>query len=261
MKSYGFTLIEVAILLVIIGLISVGGLTVIRSVVDSQRLDLTANRLDLVEHAIQTYVEVNGCLPCPADGALVSTAANAGLSQGNSVAYTSGCAGAQCDISANAVVPWRTLGIAEDQASDGWGNRMRFDVADTADTASPCGLEVWANNGMNRCTAGYPSGGIDMTDNDGVFGTINGFAYVLLSNGPDRSLAITANTGTATADVFSQTGGALDGQEENFNGDETYAYGDPIDLSDATHFDDIVRYKTAPIIVQLCGPGTCGNPE
>ena len=47
----------------------------------------------------------------------------------------------------------------------------------------------------------------------------------------------------------------------DFDGDETYAYGDFISVDGATHFDDIVRFKSAPIIVQQCGPGACGNPS
>jgi prepilin-type N-terminal cleavage/methylation domain-containing protein len=259
-RNQGFTLIEVAILLVIIGLVATGGLTIIGTVTEAGRSTLTAERMAQVEHALQSYIEVNGCLPCPADGTLASAAANAGTSAGGGF-YTTGCATAVCTISANAVVPWFTLGIAEEQAVDGWGNRLRYDVADAG--VAPCGAEAWATNGMVRCTTStFPDGGIIMTDNDGVFGNQTNAAYVLWSNGPDQSLARRMQTGVLTADVHGQGGGG-GGQDENTdNGaNETYSYGDLISISAVTHFDDIVKFVTAPVMIQKCGPGTCGNPS
>ena len=75
LKDRGFTLVEVAILLVVIGLIAAGGLAIINPLLDSGRASTTLKRMALVEKALQSYVMQFGCLPCPANGALASTAA------------------------------------------------------------------------------------------------------------------------------------------------------------------------------------------
>ena len=255
----GFTLVAVAILLVIVGLIAAGGLGVINPLIDGGRASTTKKRMDMVENAIQSYVEQYGCLPCPANGTTASTNAAAGSSAANAGTYTTGCATAVCDVSTSAVVPWRTLGLAEEIAIDGWGNRMRYDVANAG---TPCATaELWGATGMMRCTTStYPAGGISVDDFDTAASTdISNAAYVLFSSGPDESLALTSTTGVLTSNVYGQAGG--DPQFDNTYGSETYYSGSVISVSGTTHFDDIVRYKTAPIIVQKCGPGLCGNPS
>ena len=61
MKATGFTLIEVAILLVIIGFIATSVLNVVGAVTEARRSDETERRFTIIEHALQSYVEQFGC--------------------------------------------------------------------------------------------------------------------------------------------------------------------------------------------------------
>jgi type II secretory pathway pseudopilin PulG len=154
----GFTLIEMAIMLAVIGLVVVAAGRTIGPVLDSRKGEATMKRMDIVQQALQLYIIRNGCLPCPTNGALASTNAAAGLATSLAgVTYTTpgGVPGAvrcssDCQIT-NATLPWRDLGISEAEVVDGWGNRIRYMVAGAA--TNSCGAtapKVTDTDGMVR---------------------------------------------------------------------------------------------------------------
>lgn len=109
----GFTLVELAIVLVIVALLASGlmmGMTAQRTSAentDAQR------QLENIREALLGYAMANGRLPCPAPANVANTAANAG------VALTPPCDNAL----QYGVVPWVTLGLPE---SDPWGRRFTY---------------------------------------------------------------------------------------------------------------------------------------
>lgn len=112
----GFTLIEMAIVLLIIGLL-LGGLLMPfgTRLANQQRLD-TQSRLDAAQEALLGHVLTTGRFPCPADPTLSGSTAGAG------VARTPPCTG---NLSSG-VLPWATLGLRE---TDAWGNRLSYRVS------------------------------------------------------------------------------------------------------------------------------------
>lgn len=92
--------------------------------VAQQRREITRQRLQGVETALALFVAQNKRLPCPADGALASSNALAGAENPPSPT-SNACANDQ----ARGVVPWRALGLAEQDVTDGWGNRFTYRVA------------------------------------------------------------------------------------------------------------------------------------
>lgn len=279
--SRGMTLIEMAIVLVVIGLVVGGGLSIVGPIRNAERTASTNQNMDVIEKALVAYVIQNGCLPCPADGSLVSTNGNAGRPLDNSGSPYTGCAATACWAATaanvpNAVIPWKALGLGERQASDAWGNRLRYRVGGTAtsynsstgncDTTS---TDVTESNGMVRDgTSCYPTGNliIDTFDDDSsndIANTFDEAVYVVISSGPDRSMALQATTGgSATSNVFGQQD--TDAQYLNAGQNSTLlttvVQGDVDDGNSRNHFDDIVRFKNAPLIIQLCGKNACGNP-
>jgi prepilin-type N-terminal cleavage/methylation domain-containing protein len=128
----GFTLIEIAVVIVILSLLLAMIAGIATAMLGQQRREATRQRLAGVETAIALFVSQNQRLPCPANGALAGTDANAGLEQitapGLPTASTCSVAGA-ANSQAQGVVPWRALGISEQDATDGWGNRLTYRVA------------------------------------------------------------------------------------------------------------------------------------
>jgi len=131
-SDQGFTLIEMAIVLMIIGLL-LGGLIIPLTAQMEQKNNTEAQKaLSDIKEAILGYTLANGRLPCPADPAIATGTVGAGISR------------ATCITAANSsgVVPWATLGLSE---TDAWGNRYTYRV--TPDFAVAIGT-----GGYGGCT-------------------------------------------------------------------------------------------------------------
>lgn len=116
-RQSGFTLVELAIVILIMGLI-VGGLAMPLSVqLENGRVRETRDLLSDTEAAIHGYALVNGHLPCPA------TPSSNGLSA---------VAGGGCVVQ-HGFVPASSLGIAgprndDNLLLDAWANPLRYSV-------------------------------------------------------------------------------------------------------------------------------------
>lgn len=113
----GFTLVEMAVVLVIVGLLLGGIMTPLSAQMDQRRISETQKALEEINQALIGFAIVNGRLPCPAPAATPTGAAGAGLEPAPPLA--DGCAN-------NAgVLPWATLGVNE---TDAWGRRYTYKV-------------------------------------------------------------------------------------------------------------------------------------
>lgn len=144
-KSSGFSLVEMAIVLVIVALLLGGLLPTISSQVEQQRRNETRKQMDEIISALLGYAasQQPPKLPCPAKPAIATGLANAGISD--------------CTISSG-VVPWATLGTSE---TDAWGRRFTYSVASiytTSFTLSSTGnLNVLTAAGGNAIASGVPA--------------------------------------------------------------------------------------------------------
>ncbi|MDD5759130.1 MAG: prepilin-type N-terminal cleavage/methylation domain-containing protein [Desulfobulbaceae bacterium] len=106
----GFTLMEVAIVLVIVGLLSGGGITILSSQLELRRVRQTKVLLDEVREALIGFAVSQGRLPRPATSATVGAE--------NPVACTS-------EALCTGFIPWSTLGVAK---LDGFDKIIRYSV-------------------------------------------------------------------------------------------------------------------------------------
>lgn len=115
-RAYGFTLPELAIALVIIGLLLASALIPITTQMELKSISDTQRTLEQVRDALIGFAQANGRLPCPADGSLAVGNANAGRESSS------------CDTgpTSRGVVPWATLGVPE---TDAWGRRISYRVS------------------------------------------------------------------------------------------------------------------------------------
>ena len=114
-RAAGFTLIEMAVVLAIMGLL-LGALMVPLNVqIDQQRIGETSKQLEIIRDALLGFAAANGRLPCPATPGTANTVAGAG---------TEARGGGACTL-AEGVVPWATLGISE---TDAWQRRFTYRV-------------------------------------------------------------------------------------------------------------------------------------
>ena len=268
----GFTLIEILVVVVILGLIMAMGAVLLRSVAATQKRSLTATRLANIEAALVQFVMQQKRLPCPADG----TEANA---TGGTEKWVAGnCTANQM----HGVVPWVSLGLSASDATDGWdrrityragsalvgANAMNLSWCDPAGTGGapavpgvPCNTACTASTPAN-CTppSAYLNGlGLNIRNVAGTnvmmpSGTPpTGAAYVLISHGESGGGAY-LDTGVLATSTLA------DGTEEQKNyanlGLQAYYVDDQAtDVPGNAHFDDIVVRPSVLAVASKAGLG------
>lgn len=134
-NEYGFTLVELAIVLVIVGVLLGGFIGTLASRIENTRKSDTVDELEEIKQVMMAYAFVNGYLPCPdcdvATGSCATAVAGDGIAD-----YDVGAVPPRCYENEGAGnVPWVTLGLGR---SDAWGTHYRYAVQNEyADTSVP----------------------------------------------------------------------------------------------------------------------------
>ena len=116
--SSGFTLIEMAIVMVIIGVLIGAAILPLKAQRDTAHIKQARNELKTIEEAIYGFAIANGRLPCPAQ-------------PGSAVEDLPG--GGNCTNTSRGFVPANTLGLSGNTNCDSllidpWGNPYRYSV-------------------------------------------------------------------------------------------------------------------------------------
>ncbi|MBO1926957.1 prepilin-type N-terminal cleavage/methylation domain-containing protein [Thiomicrorhabdus sp. 6S2-11] len=125
----GFTLVEIAIVLMIVGLLIGGGVSTIGAYLDNARQNHTKNNLELTKRATLDFVMVNYHMPCPDTD---------GDGRENRDADNKACS------SAKGTVPYVDIGRSLADSSDDYGNVFAYgvtlDVTDQAQIVAVTGI-------------------------------------------------------------------------------------------------------------------------
>jgi len=148
-RERGFTLVEIVVVIAILGVLLTMLAAISSSIVGQQRREATRQRLATVETALTVFVSQNLRLPCPADGRVAGTNANAGL---EAISGSSCNVGGSMGSQQHGVVPWRALGLSEQDVTDGWGNRLTYRVS-TAFIVAPSMNMTYCDPGGSNTTA------------------------------------------------------------------------------------------------------------
>ena len=288
-KVRGFTIIEVLVVLIIFSVVVAMAAVVTRGISAGQKRSITVTRMTGVDAAIAQFVAVQKRMPCPADGTISATdpipavAASAGTETARD--NVTGCT-----AQTNGVVPWRVLGMSEQDITDGWGRRMTYRVdpglgidnrmdmswCDPASTVAVAATAVCNNacssTALGSCTP--PQGYLlnkgllvrniaGTTVMNAAAAPATGAAYVVISHGESGGGGF-LNTGVLA------TSTSTDGDEEKKNY-ATVAVGgyynagvlaagyyvdDSLsDVAGATHFDDLVSRPSVLSVVAKAGLG------
>ncbi len=273
----GFSLIEMAMVLVVMGLIAGIGLQATSAFLSNERRRVTTARLAGLDTAFANYVAQNRRLPCPANGIIAAGLPTAGMEQRN----VNGTCPAVAIL--NGVVPWVTLGVSESDAQDGWSNRITYrtvaataapsNVGFTSDQAldmtncDPAGtaprvsrtlatqpVMTCVQNAVGTCDLAHTTtctspfnylanrglqvqDGLGVVVMDPVVG--NGAAYVLISHG-DNGFGAYSSQGVLQAANGSPAGTGETLNRNNLAIQPFYVDALLMDGAVATHFDDIL---------------------
>jgi prepilin-type N-terminal cleavage/methylation domain-containing protein len=125
-KQNGFTLVEIAIVLLIVALLMGGLLPTLSSQIEQRRNSDTSKQLDDIRDALIGFAIIKGRLPCPATSSSHGAESPAG--------------GVVCTVFYNGYVPAATLGLSGTTDSSGflidsWGQRIRYAVTSSNSNA------------------------------------------------------------------------------------------------------------------------------
>lgn len=134
-----FSLVEMAIVLAVIGIIVSTMLPSMQMEGRFERVTKTLGRMDRIEAALEAYKAVNGVLPCPAAVNLQPTDSGFGVAATHNGASPGSCisGGAPDAVDEKTTspavsfgaVPVRTLGLAEEDAFDGYTRLFSYHVS------------------------------------------------------------------------------------------------------------------------------------
>ncbi|MGO9444657.1 MAG: type II secretion system protein [Thiobacillaceae bacterium] len=234
-RQQGFTLIELAIVLVVLTVLAAGLLMPLSATIQIKRNEATQVTLEQARDALIGYAmahtavdpltgNVRHYLPCPAD------------STGQELPR----ANLACP-SQQGTFPWVTLGVG---GSDAWGNRLYYAV-DT-NYSQPFSSTSTTNDNLQVCTAaGCPAGTL----------SANNLAALVTSRGQNGWGAISANSTYANAHTAPTSADEL----ENTNKDSNFVMRPATQASaTTTEFDDLVVWlPVSTLLARVCPAGGC----
>lgn len=267
-REKGFSLVEMAMVLLVVGLLAALFLPATNTMMDNNRRKETRSRLETLEGAITRFVMTHQRLPCPADGSLAPGDANQGLEL---------AAGGACTPAAltNGVVPWRTLAVSQETVMDAWGSLISYRVWGGAGVANPLTLApgmdmspldpangtavlVWLQTrGFRACDGNAPNCPAAEELARQIDG--NGVAYFLISHGANKF------GGYTPSGTLAPVNGSGPGARENINRNGQPLRTGPLpndfyvdaDYNEdpANYYDDIVLRPTVIKVAQDAGLG------
>jgi len=234
----GFSLFELAIVLIVMGLVLGAAMPSLLRYRQQASLRETKERQELVAQAVASYLVMTGELPGPADPS----------KKGESETVTE-------PNKAVGIVPYRTLGLTESQAKDGFGRYMTYAIPVFIDSLpSP--------NGTNKFCGKSPRSPITLkVKGEAIYPQNHDrsqdfVALVLISHGPNGQGAFTGErTERIPSDSMSP--------EEKVNCSGTIVFHDqPYGADNSSKpFRQIVKWVTARNLMGIYGKSPCKEPS
>ena len=228
----GFTLIELAIVLAILGLLLGGGSMLLQPMLDNNKRNETKSKLKSIEDALAVYAANNDDIPCPSNMTLGPGSASNGI-PANICNVTMAFGG----------VPWQALGLSEADVLDGWGRRISYAVTSAVAKGDD---KLKCSGGFKNLTPGILQvrGASDTAPPDPRA------AYVLISHGENGAggylpsgARLPITTASETETINSKSYGSAPAGVGDVN---LIFYYEKRDSGDTKiGFDDIVRFRTS----------------
>lgn len=242
LRTAGFTLVEMAIVLMIVGLLLGGMLIPLSAQMEQRNLTETRKTLDEIQQALIGYAIINGRLPCPADGTTPTGGTNAAsIPAGQEYFDTAnGACAAAIITNSNAwgVLPWATLGVSE---TDAWGRRFTYHV--TTDFADAISKNTFTTGCTPTVTPTQSSFALCSTGSLNVL-TAASSGTNLASNIP----AVIVSHGKNGYGAYTQTGTALSASTDLDEGDNYDLDVHFVSKSPTPTFDDQVVWISPTIL-------------
>jgi len=236
-KQNGFSLIELAFALLIMGIITAGVLSRYNIYIKDRQYNRTYTVLSDINSALQDYATTFGFYPCPSD----QSASIGNSAYGKSVACTDLTPIPNCSVLGQGVcktigspvviiggVPFKELHLNEKEVYDAWGGRITYALTATL-------------RPLTSVLSPLPAGEIIVEQSDDVGSVITDAHYVLIASGPMGVGAFNKNGTVSRTCNLSQSEGENCDQDATFASDANSQWRNLVEGTD--YFDDFVRYE------------------
>lgn len=249
-NDLGFTLVELSIVLIIIGVLVSGALSLATSRTSNAQITNTINKIERIEGELSAYVMLNRRLPCPADGTVSGADAEFGLEKRDSSDPTDCDAALMPSSSTNiavGVVPVRSLNLPDSFMMDGWNQRILYVV----DVRYVNESDFMSNNTGAIQVLSAASSGVVLTANPTGSAENSGAIYLIMSYGMNSHGAWPFDGGTNRNDTASTDADEIENAHNvtNFNSIDNVF----VSHLETANFDDIVRFKLKHQLISLAG--------
>lgn len=214
----GFTLIEIAIGLILMGLVLIPSITLYMDFKKNKDWIKTEEHIRAVESKVGGFNSNYGRYPCPASMTAVRGAANYGFELANCLTNapaTGTCAGGICaynnggSVVLVGAVPFKNLNLLEEQAYDAYNMKFSYavtlDLTDTSTfTVNGGAIGIVSADDTTRSALGIPDSA----------------HYIVISHGPNRAGAFSATT----VQIPCTDGSAV--EQENCDADAVFVTGE-----------------------------------
>lgn len=262
----GFTLIEMSVVLVIVGLVIMIVYPALNVVRQSAQQSTTQTNLATVMRATAAFVQANGCVPCPTKAS--ASGAAFGRVRGDELAAACGA----CVDPPEGIVPFVSLGLPVSTAKDGWGHwlTMRVDPALTTNDKSIIPpSSVCLSTDLSPCVQGESRKGLCRAD---LITTTSNPTIETQNAGTQKAAVVFVSHGANGFGAYQNDlllsgfdnnhplfGGTSATEALNADGDTAFYQGiaspDPL-----TYFDDQLAYLSRNALVAFLGNQGCQTP-
>lgn len=214
----GFTLLEMAVVLIIVGFLLGGLLVSLSAQMDMKSRNSTEQSIENIKEAILGFSIVNGYLPCPDSSAVPTGVEGARDANG-------GC------LVLEGTLPWQTLAVAR---TDAWDKYFRYRVSSAfANSGSGSGIKFGLGS----------TGNITIKSDVGQF-TTTAIAVIVSHGGNGFGAKNTIQTSPEN-DMPAPAGAD---ELENTNSDSVFVSHIPTPRNSGNEFDDVVAWISPNIV-------------
>ena len=265
-RKQGFSLVELSIVLLILG-VMIGGLMSVLAQDARRKKQLELKiKMDAIEKSLSAYVKKNNRLPCPSDGTYGITSAYFGKEATSSTSDTTTCivgsgnyssgfrtsnpsppmANFYTGTTVGGVVPVRSLGLPDDYILDPWGGRFTYivDMRFTTNDSNALPFIIYPPTASTTTLSSL----LRVDDTSGSARTTNAIAVVIShgqnGHGAYQLSGSRRNAGITNSKELENCSCNASAADGTFNTTYVQQQAAASDTDLRNSFDDVVRYYT-----------------
>lgn len=244
----GFTLIELSIVIIIIGIFVAGATQTYSIFAEKRQLERMKSRISNAQTSIKEFVAINGRLPCAAPRGIPRTSPKFGREvncNDFTDSHTKSVPGKEGTHVRIGMLPTRTLGLPDHYILDAYQNTFTYAVTESLTRKPSFPINNFSLLKHRNRYKENTNGGIDVLDitNTSLLSATSYAQYIIISHGKNRKGAYSYNG------ILIEPCGTEGADTENCNDDSIFRSSDRVSKVGLEYYDDYIIYETYAVTV------------